>query len=131
MAEKIDTFTNRHKREAIYPWDEWADGSVWRLTRDEDFRVTVNAMKASAYSEARRRGLKALTGPGPDAATQVEIQFVARKPKDGEEPVQERLAAATEAALAEAAEPNGRPSISIPPASVTPPRSGVRTVAGD
>lgn len=48
-------------RGGIYPWDDWTDGSVWRLVRGQDFIVPLDDMRANVYGEASRRGLKAKT----------------------------------------------------------------------
>jgi hypothetical protein len=43
MATKLKTFdwtspsTLTTSEKATYPWEEWFDGDIWQLTRDEDF----------------------------------------------------------------------------------------------
>lgn len=48
-------------RKAIYPWDEWLDGSVWLLKQGEDFQTSVNAFRATAHVAGKRRGVKVAT----------------------------------------------------------------------
>jgi hypothetical protein len=43
---------------SIYPWDEYFDGRLWKLTRGEDFVVTANNFAQYARLRAYRRGLK-------------------------------------------------------------------------
>lgn len=41
MAEKLDEF-ERRKREPKYPWDQWLDGSPWRLNIGTDYEKAEN-----------------------------------------------------------------------------------------
>lgn len=56
MAERIEgnvyaIFSARGR----YPWDEWLEGSVWRLHGGEDFFIDVRNMQKMAGAAARMR----------------------------------------------------------------------------
>jgi hypothetical protein len=53
MARKLDQFPLSNA--ARYPWDEYLDGSVWELTRGEDFRCSVRSIQGAARAQANRR----------------------------------------------------------------------------
>lgn len=58
MAEQLDTFDFPGPgRRSLYPWDEWLNGSVWRLTAGEDFTTTPKAFMRAANAAGARRGL--------------------------------------------------------------------------
>lgn len=44
-----------------YGYDEWFDGSVWRLKMYEDFFVQPSSMQSAVYQAARKRNLKVRT----------------------------------------------------------------------
>lgn len=44
-----------------YPYDEWFDGSVWKLKMYEDFWVHPRSMQSAIYQSARKRNLKVKT----------------------------------------------------------------------
>jgi hypothetical protein len=78
MAERITAIAERNPsrgRPPIYPWDEWTDGSAWRIRRDEDFEVSARVMQGIVRDYARRKTLVVRTVV-PDEET-VEFQFVA------------------------------------------------------
>jgi hypothetical protein len=56
MAERLDQMP---RRKVAYPWDEWADGSVWLAVRGEDFTVSVASFSSSVQAYADRAGIKA------------------------------------------------------------------------
>jgi hypothetical protein len=64
MAERISacdaTFRFRGAP-SIYPWDQWADGSMWHLRRDTDYKISTKAFRDVCYVHARRNGLKVHT----------------------------------------------------------------------
>lgn len=67
MAEKLDNYQfSRHPHASKYPWDEWLDGSVWKLTKGEDFDVEPDSMTVTIYTTAKKRGHKVRTSKGPD-----------------------------------------------------------------
>ncbi len=53
MAERI-TGHVWHRRQG-YPWDEWLDGAVWRLTPGTDFTVSASSFTQAARMAAIRR----------------------------------------------------------------------------
>jgi hypothetical protein len=69
MAEKLETWqfkkTGRGER---YPWDQWLDGSIWVLTKGEDFDCTITAIRSGAFAAAARRRIKVRTS-NPDDQT--------------------------------------------------------------
>ena len=44
-----------------YPWGEWLDGRVWRLTRGFDFDCTIQSFRVMVHKSARDRGMKVRT----------------------------------------------------------------------
>lgn len=44
-----------------YPWDEWLDGSVWRLTPKVDFPCSVESFRSLASKAANIRHGKITT----------------------------------------------------------------------
>jgi hypothetical protein len=72
VAEKISDFTIQKTRTSRYPWEEWTDGSIWRIKQGEDFDTKVVSMVGTLYSKAKSRGLKVVLAYKDDA---VEFQF--------------------------------------------------------
>ena len=57
MAERLEHYEFRGLgRRPTYPWDEWLDGSTWRITRGADFDSQARAMVKLVHHAARRRG---------------------------------------------------------------------------
>lgn len=61
MAKRVREVPNIPSRRPTYPWDDWADGSIWELTQGEDFDVTVFSLRNQCYMIAVKRGLKCET----------------------------------------------------------------------
>jgi hypothetical protein len=62
-------------------WDQFADGSVWELTRGTDFHhASVGSASSSASEWAKRNGLRAITHSA--GGTILRVQFVPEKPVD-------------------------------------------------
>ena len=66
MAEVLNEFPRRKKnggRRSIYPWTDWMDGRVWKLTRGVDFAegVKLLSLATAAGNSARKAGLKIRT----------------------------------------------------------------------
>lgn len=60
--------------EEIYPYDEWFDGSVWRLKMYEDFWVQPKSMQSALYQAARKRKLKVKTHlPNTDDSVYIQV----------------------------------------------------------
>ena len=64
MATKLkkydwDNSSNMTKGEkAVYPWDEWLDGSIWRLTHGKDFQPHPLMMERIIRTRATGRGAR-------------------------------------------------------------------------
>ena len=71
MAEILDQFKNQRNR---YPWAQWKDGKVRRLTRGVDFDIEVKSLQAVIYQYAERNGLEVRTGVIDEKT--IDIQFV-------------------------------------------------------
>jgi hypothetical protein len=56
MAQRIDEWPK--SLSTGYPWDEWLDGSIWKLKADEDFKAKVQTFRSNAGTQARKRGGK-------------------------------------------------------------------------
>jgi hypothetical protein len=58
MAEKLESFDfgGHGGRRATYPWGEWLDGSIWKLTLGVDFSGSLNSFRNNIYVTARRKG---------------------------------------------------------------------------
>lgn len=63
MAEVVDEMPSRAGRgqSQKYPWHEWLDGRVWKLTKGADFEVTVEIMRCAFHNKAKSRGLRVVT----------------------------------------------------------------------
>lgn len=59
MAKQVNEWPNSARR--FYPWDEWLNGDIWELERDQDFVNTAAAFRAQAYVAAKARGLRVRT----------------------------------------------------------------------
>lgn len=55
MAVKLDEMPKKRGR---YPWDEWTDGSVVKVTQGEDFQTAVESFRTQLYGKARSLGKK-------------------------------------------------------------------------
>lgn len=53
--------TGKRPKRNKYPWDKWFDGSVWSLTRGQDFQVSLNAFRGAASQAAKREGIRITT----------------------------------------------------------------------
>lgn len=62
MAEKVDSFEflNRGER-GKYPWNEWLDGSIWKLKAGDDFKTNEKTFQGVARVAAYKRGLSLKT----------------------------------------------------------------------
>lgn len=54
--EKLKEMPKRRGRGQKHPWDEWADGSPWKITQGEDFQGAVESMRTQLYGKARSLG---------------------------------------------------------------------------
>lgn len=54
MAEKLDTY-DFARRGPTHPWDEWTDGSIWKVKVGEDFgRDEGQPLRKGETEEGRR-----------------------------------------------------------------------------
>lgn len=60
MSKKLDhyDFTIGNVR---YPWEQWADGGIWEITKGEDFLATPRSMQVTICKRARVWGMSART----------------------------------------------------------------------
>lgn len=58
-----------------YPYDDWFDGSVWKLKMYEDFWVHPRSMQSAIYQSARRKNLKVRTHI-PTTADAIYVQVI-------------------------------------------------------
>lgn len=56
MAEKLAAMPKKRGRATVHPWDDWADGSVWKIKKDEDFFGDLESMRTQLYGKARSLG---------------------------------------------------------------------------
>lgn len=68
MAKKLKAFEfkSRGGRAVHYPWDEWADGSIWQVKKGEDFFCTVDSFVAGVYNKAKLIDKRVRVNPGND-----------------------------------------------------------------
>lgn len=55
MAKRLKEFPGGPTR-GRYPWEEWLDGSVWQLRKDEDYSISTASMRAAASRAAKAAG---------------------------------------------------------------------------
>tara|TARA_B100000131_G_scaffold280562_1_gene286579 strand:+ start:335 stop:562 length:228 start_codon:yes stop_codon:yes gene_type:complete len=67
MAEVLDNHVfGKTRNEEGYPYDQWLDGQIWKLTRDIDFSCKVQSMRINLCNAARARKIKIRTSLGSD-----------------------------------------------------------------
>jgi hypothetical protein len=64
--------------EPKYPWDDWFDGSIWRLHQYQDFDVHVESMRSAVYMAADRMGYRVKTHI-PRKKDQIYVQRIGKK----------------------------------------------------
>ncbi len=83
MAETLDRWPTDGKGGARYPWNQWLDGQIWKLTRGEDFMRSPSAVRAAAWSYARYRHWK-ISCSVPDNNTLIIQRVITElEPSDG------------------------------------------------
>tara|TARA_B100000427_G_scaffold229329_1_gene192598 strand:- start:1140 stop:1370 length:231 start_codon:yes stop_codon:yes gene_type:complete len=59
MAEILESFKFKEVgRGSRYPYDQWFDGQIWKLTHLVDFDCQPSSLRQAFYSAARRKDLK-------------------------------------------------------------------------
>lgn len=76
MARRLKTydFGDRYRDNGRigHPWDEWLDGSPWRLKRGTDFEATVKNFQAHVARAASARGLSIRTKREDDSTVVIQ-----------------------------------------------------------
>lgn len=59
MAEIVNEppFVWSQRNSDGYPWDEWLNGSLWRLVAGADFQGDVTVFRRKAYAAAKARDM--------------------------------------------------------------------------
>lgn len=74
MAERIKEFSkDRRGRPQTYPWKEWADGGIWRVTYGQDFNCSMNGFRSALHRWAERHQMTVTVRCVDDGV--VEFQF--------------------------------------------------------
>lgn len=51
-------FQTRSGRTSKYPWDTWTDGSIWEVTRGDDYKSQSQTFRSILHSQATKIGKK-------------------------------------------------------------------------
>ncbi len=59
MSEILESYNfTSSGRKSIYPYDEWFDGQIWKLTKGFDFECQPNSLRQAFYKAANRKGIR-------------------------------------------------------------------------
>lgn len=63
MAQKLEEFDFTASRGGAqkYPWKDWMNGEIYRVTEGEDFEVAARNFRTSLFNAAKRHDLKVRT----------------------------------------------------------------------
>lgn len=62
MAEIVDKMPkSRAARPCLYPWQDWFDGRIWKLTKGTDFKHEATAFRLQVIVRASDFGQKVTT----------------------------------------------------------------------
>lgn len=61
MAEELDEVEAGRLMANRYEFDQWLNGSWWKLTQGVDFHRPVEKMRTYAFAQAKKRGLRLTT----------------------------------------------------------------------
>ena len=124
MATKIKTFdfdqpsTLTTTDKATYPWDQWFDGDIWKLTCDEDFTTHPLMMERIIRTRATGRSAKVRLRHVPmngDPWGEIVVQRTdAVGPDEAKREARRAKAAATRAAKSPAKKNGSKPSKKAP-----------------
>ena len=78
MAEIVDELPERKGKSNKYPWKDWLNGKVWKLTQGTDFTCSSQTFRGMVYSASHRKGLKVITR---EEGNYVYLQCSGKKPK--------------------------------------------------
>lgn len=87
MARVLKTYTftvdrtTKRGRPALYPWAEWTDGRVWKVTEGIDFKISRNSFRSNLINHAARNGytLKVDNVTTKTEAKSLIFQFIPKK----------------------------------------------------
>jgi hypothetical protein len=48
-------------KDCLYPYDEWFDGQIWKISKGIDFDCTLESMRVSLFTTAKKRGIRIRT----------------------------------------------------------------------
>lgn len=117
MAEKLSDFDwstpshlTKSDEKAVYPWDDWLDGDIWRLTRGEDFephplmmeRVIRTRASGRKHDPAKVRIRHLPLNGSKDTADPTGVIVLERTDKLGPKGLESQTAAAKKEQKAEA-----------------------------
>jgi hypothetical protein len=71
MADVLKEFTNSVPP---YPWDDWTNGSVWRVHQGDDFQCSPRSFRTYLFAKAKALGMKVTTAI-VSSPVGVEFQF--------------------------------------------------------
>lgn len=67
MAEIVNDYNFARTKRSSYPWKDYFNGKVWKLTKGVDFHCMPEAFRAAAYQAAIRHGVRVRTHvPSPN-----------------------------------------------------------------
>ena len=84
MAKQLDDFDFR-MRQCNADWSAWLDGSIWELTKGEDFDCEARTFVTRAHSNARSKKRKVKTRV-LDGGMRVVLQAIPREQADSPVP---------------------------------------------
>lgn len=61
MAEIVDQMPSNRGRKPKYPWQAWANGAVWKISKGVDFTCSFAVIRAAIHSTAARKGVSVRT----------------------------------------------------------------------
>ena len=62
MAQVLESYDfKRVGRQPQYPYDQWFDGQIWKISKGIDFNCTIESMRVSLFNTAKKRGIKIRT----------------------------------------------------------------------
>jgi len=76
MARVVKKFTRGAVKKGKYPWDQWMNGQIWRLTQGVDFHCGPEAFRTNAYQRAARSQTVCRASV---VGNTVEVQFTPKK----------------------------------------------------
>ena len=68
MAQVLESYDfKRVGRQPQYPYDQWFDGQICKICKGIDFDCTVESMRVSLFTTAKKRGVRIRTAKKGDA----------------------------------------------------------------